>query len=111
LRLPRRLAIRTLDDLTRPMSLENRASRRHVVMTRGIVHSGPDQALQRCLVRNVSATGAKLRLPTTKDVPERFTLILSRDGTVKRECCIVWRSDQEVGVRFVRSGDEPRMEQ
>jgi hypothetical protein len=38
------------------------------------------------------------------DVPDQFTVVLSRDGAVNRDCGVVWRSEREVGVQFMRSG-------
>jgi hypothetical protein len=84
------------------MSAEKRDSRRRAVMTPGMVMGGAKRALQICVVRNLSASGAKLGFNATDDVPDRFTLILSRDGSVNRDCIVVWRSDREVGVQFVR---------
>ena len=72
-------------------------------MTPGMVTGGAKKPFQVCLVLNLSASGAKLRLDTTDDVPHQFTLLLSRDGSVNRDCRVVWRSDREVGVQFLRS--------
>ena len=59
----------------------------------------------RCIVRNISATGAKLEvlgpiLSTT------FDIVFDDDKWPRRSCRIVWRKDTAIGVKFEIS--EPR---
>lgn len=49
---------------------------------------------------DVSATGAKLLSKVSSAVPQEFHLILSRDGRLRRQCQVVWRSETAIGVRF-----------
>jgi hypothetical protein len=49
---------------------------------------------------DVSATGAKLFSKVPSEVPQEFHLILSRDGQLRRQCQVVWRSAAAIGVRF-----------
>ena len=56
-----------------------------------------------CTLANVSASGAKLTLKTPVEVPDTFTLVLSKGGAVRRQCEVVWRTEKEIGVQFVLS--------
>jgi hypothetical protein len=52
-----------------------------------------------CTVRNLSAVGACLELPSTLGVPERFDLVIA-PGKDARRCRIAWKDDTRVGVTF-----------
>jgi hypothetical protein len=52
-------------------------------------------------MKDVSATGAKLVLLEQSEIPDEFTLLLSKYGNVRRRCKISWRSETAVGVQFV----------
>ncbi|MGI9424789.1 MAG: PilZ domain-containing protein [Hyphomicrobiaceae bacterium] len=53
-----------------------------------------------CVVKNISATGARVSSDLVPDIPDTFDLIIDLDGLEAR-CEVVWRKDKEVGVRFV----------
>jgi hypothetical protein len=50
---------------------------------------------------DVSKGGAKLKLDRSVDLPDRFFITLSERGDVQRLCRVVWRSETEIGVRFI----------
>jgi PilZ domain len=52
-----------------------------------------------CTVRNVSAAGACLELPSTVGVPERFDLLIGPEKH-PRPCRIAWKDEKRVGVTF-----------
>jgi hypothetical protein len=52
-----------------------------------------------CMVRNVSASGACLVLPSTVGVPDRFDLMVATE-TYPRHCRVAWKDDTRVGVTF-----------
>jgi len=52
-----------------------------------------------CRVRNVSAAGACLELPSTVGVPDRFDLLIASE-THARACRVAWKDDTRVGVTF-----------
>jgi hypothetical protein len=83
---------------------ERRKHRRKVLITNATVEV--DGASRPCRVLNISAEGAHLALDQTS-LPERFVLLLSANGSVRRLCDLVWRNDDEIGVRFVRGAAEP----
>lgn len=52
-----------------------------------------------CTVRDLSETGARLRVAQGQAVPAKFDLIIDSDG-FEASCSVVWRRNEEVGVRF-----------
>ena len=59
-----------------------------------------DNQLHRCSIADISETGARIRLETDWEVPERFLLLLTRGGKTRRLCHKVWREGLTVGVEF-----------
>jgi|tagenome__1003787_1003787.scaffolds.fasta_scaffold20371018_1 hypothetical protein len=51
----------------------------------------------KCIVRNLSETGAALQVDGL--VPNSFELVLDADGS-RRSCVVVWRRRTRVGVNF-----------
>ena len=54
-----------------------------------------------CAIVDISSGGACLQLDRTDRVPGEFLLVLSANGSVRRLCRIAWRSQTQIGVRFV----------
>jgi hypothetical protein len=52
-----------------------------------------------CVVRDISAHGARLVLVSTACTPDSFDLSFDAARTL-RFCQIVWRSPMEIGVQF-----------
>jgi hypothetical protein len=82
------------------MSIENRKTRRRIVQHPAVVLNRDGSISCLCTMKDVSATGAKLVLAEQSEIPDEFTLLLSKYGNVRRRCQISWRSDTEIGVRF-----------
>ena len=53
-----------------------------------------------CVLKDVSAKGARLRVPDASAVPDRFELFLKQTGEF-RPATVRWRRVTEVGVSFV----------
>ena len=53
-----------------------------------------------CQLINISNSGAKLTGFFPEKMPDRFILGLSMDGRVLRNCKLVWRKGEEIGVCF-----------
>jgi hypothetical protein len=88
------------------MSKEKRIAPRQDVRWQGIVSDNQGVALSRCLLVNVSATGAKLAVEFPDKIPDSFVLVLSRNGGVRRVCDVKWRSGTTIGVRFSLSSTQ-----
>ena len=80
--------------------VEKRKDVRRSVQQPAIVVRGDGSVFGRCLMSDVSATGAKLKLAAGGVAPPQFILVLSRDGQLRRQCLVVWQSGATLGVRF-----------
>ena len=52
-----------------------------------------------CTVQNITSAGACLKLANTFGVPDSFDLTFEH-GRTRRACRVVWRTDDQLGVRF-----------
>jgi hypothetical protein len=59
-------------------------------------------AARRCVVRDLSSTGAKVTVDDPNVLPGKLRLAFSRDARTGRNCEVVWRRGKTVGVKFVR---------
>jgi hypothetical protein len=51
-------------------------------------------------MRDISTGGAKIVLKNVDELPNAFLLSLSRNGTVRRHCHLMWRDVESAGVQF-----------
>jgi PilZ domain-containing protein len=63
------------------------------------IGAGSMRAALHCGVRNLSDTGACLRLDDAQAVPDSFHLVFD-SGEPSRQCRVVWRNARQLGVRF-----------
>jgi hypothetical protein len=82
------------------MGTENRKARRRFVAHPAVVLNRDGTISCLCTMKDVSATGAKLVLVEQREIPDEFTLLLSKYGNVRRRCKISWRTESAIGVRF-----------
>jgi hypothetical protein len=59
-------------------------------------------AARQCVVRDLSATGAKVTIDDPNTLPAKLRLAFSRDARTGRACEVVWRRGKSVGIKFVR---------
>jgi hypothetical protein len=59
-------------------------------------------AARQCVVQDMSASGAKIRVEDSNALPATLRLAFSRDARTGRPCQVVWRRGNSVGVKFVR---------
>ena len=84
------------------MSREKRAHVRRLMAHRARVESPDGSFAAECVMIDVSAGGARLILSTTDPLPDRFFLVLSHDGALRRLCEPMWHSEATaVGVQFI----------
>ena len=60
------------------------------------------EQLHGCMLSDISDTGARLNVEKSAKLPDRFVLVLSGRGPARRNCRVVWRKPQQVGVAFER---------
>jgi hypothetical protein len=59
-------------------------------------------AARRCVVRDMSSTGAKITIEDPNTLPAKLRLAFARDARTGRACEVVWRRGKSFGIRFVR---------
>jgi hypothetical protein len=88
------------------MSKEKRIASRQDVRWQGIISDNQGTVFSRCLLVNVSASGAKLVVEFPDKIPDTFVLVLSRNGGVRRVCDVKWHSGSSIGVKFSLSSTQ-----
>lgn len=78
-----------------------RKSARRTVQSQGWIRLEGDFAVQPCLIVDMSHTGARLRVESSKRVTDRFKLLMSRHDTSGYRCQVKWRRGDNLGVKFV----------
>ncbi|HEX2257818.1 MAG TPA: PilZ domain-containing protein [Afifellaceae bacterium] len=82
--------------------MEHRAHPRRKTLKHGSLVLKPGGAKVDCVVRDISAGGARIWRPHWVRLPRRFQLTIPGEINVKAELC--WENGQEAGLRFVGSG-------
>jgi hypothetical protein len=72
------------------------------------VDAGDGSSPRSCTMSDVSQTGARLTIENPADVPDEFTLLLTGDGSVRRQCRVMRRIDREIGVQFLNNAPPRR---
>jgi hypothetical protein len=65
------------------------------------IDAGDGSQRQECTLWDISDAGVRLNIETPRNVPFEFSLVLSKDGKISRRCRVVWRSDDQIGARFL----------
>ncbi len=93
--------------LAKPIPLtpdEQRRARRPRVLLSGRLVFGEADMTADCAIRDLTETGARVRLSGPAALPARITLIEVGSGKV-HDCEVSWRRLPEIGVRFLSSHD------
>jgi len=78
-----------------------RAARKSVQQSGWITLDG-GFAARRCVVHDMSSTGAKITVENSSALAGRLRLAFSRDAKTGRRCEVVWRRGKSFGIKFVR---------
>jgi hypothetical protein len=81
------------------MTAEKRSAPRTRAFLKGKAIFNNRQSTLDCLVRDISATGARLEVSNAVLLPESFDLYVAQKDTTLR-ARISWRRDGEIGVEF-----------
>ncbi|MER2249323.1 PilZ domain-containing protein [Methylorubrum podarium] len=76
-----------------------RAGRRHRVVQQGRIVLGPER-LVACTVRDLSRTGAKIRVAPEQVLPETFSLVIAAHDLRTMTARLCWRRGDFAGVAF-----------
>ncbi|GLQ10801.1 pilus assembly protein PilZ [Devosia yakushimensis] len=80
------------------MTEERRAAPRQRVLKGGRIVINDGFSTFQCTVRNLSEAGARLKVASIIGIPDTFDLAMD-DGR-KHACTVVWRTANEIGVKF-----------
>lgn len=83
------------------MNTKNRKHRRKNVHFDVALANTAGITIGTCTVANISEGGAHLTQLESAEIPEKFYLLLTHGGTVRRLCEVAWRKEGEVGVKFI----------
>lgn len=62
-----------------------------------------------CALMDVSDAGARLAVLAVDMVPDEFVLRMSATSNVIRQCKVVWRKDDEIGITYLKPGDVQKL--
>lgn len=90
------------------MRHNKRKERRRQIKHAGRIISVDGALSIRCIVLDISGSGARIAVENPADVPEEFILSLVDNARVSRLCQRVWRADHHLGIRFTAPESPPR---
>jgi hypothetical protein len=82
---------------------EHRRAVRERRLAAGRIKFGPGGEV-RCMIRNLSSSGALLEIGAPTDIPDKFVLVVL-SNLKKRNCEVVWRHGNRFGVAFTGPED------
>lgn len=81
---------------------EYRRQTRRPIHRHAVVVGEAARTSVRCIVWDMSDGGARLALAhSSAEIPRTFSLLLTKDARVRRNCEVVWTDAHFVGVKFV----------
>jgi PilZ domain len=78
---------------------EQRKHERRLTLKTANIHFDVNGEERECAVLDLSDAGACVIVASTTDVPDTFALTTDRDG-LTRECKVVWRKGNRLGLSF-----------
>ena len=79
---------------------DRRATERRRIVRAAISTFDSLQSAIPCVLLDLSEGGARLNLSSVQDLNDEFRLTVETEN-IDRRCVIVWRSGDEIGVRFI----------
>jgi hypothetical protein len=84
------------------MGAELRKATRRQVAQQALMLREDGSIIGPCTMLDVSATGARLKMPTESAAPTEFILLLSKvNAAMRRRCAVAWQDKKIMGVRFL----------
>ena len=82
---------------------EKRKNLRRPISYPAFIDLGEALPLRECTLCDASQEGAQLAVAHPDSVPNEFILALSSDGAARRRCRVVWRTENQIGVEFLKN--------
>jgi len=83
------------------MDIDKRKFPRLPLNRRAIILGLDGSILGTCELSDVSRSGAKIEPRRPRAIPDKFVLVMSQDGRLRRHCSVSWRTNTALDVRFV----------
>jgi hypothetical protein len=83
------------------MAFRMRQDNRNKVDRVAWISVGNGLPLRNCTLIDISESGAKLALKEVENIPDVFSLWLSRHGHPRYSCRVVWSRQNSIGVQFL----------
>jgi hypothetical protein len=84
------------------MAGEKRRSPRKHLRYPGEIDIGDGSALRKCLLSDISDTGARVMIEKPDEIPDKVMLLLGHERGARRRCKVVWREDKQIGLEFLK---------
>jgi hypothetical protein len=81
---------------------EKRKNLRRTVTYPAFLDLGDGLPARECTLCDASQEGAQLAVADPDSLPDEFTLALSADGAARRRCRVIWRTEKQIGVEFLK---------
>ena len=81
---------------------EKRKNLRRSITYPAFIDLGDGSPAIECTLCDASQEGALLAVADPDSVPDEFILALSSDGAARRRCRVAWRTEDQVGVEFLK---------
>ena len=81
--------------------IENRRTQRRKVVQGASLFVGVGEPTIACIIKDLSNSGARVKVDTVTALPDEIILMLSRDGHLNRPCRVVWRDGSLIGLQFI----------
>jgi hypothetical protein len=91
--------------MTAPQEPERKREHRQRVLKGASILNGVSNSEVRCVLRNMHANGAELKIDIDARVPNEFLLYVPVDG-IAYKTVVRWRREGRIGVMF--TGTEPK---
>jgi hypothetical protein len=85
---------------TQCMAPNLRKDKRKPIAADGMIYDLQGKPLVTVTVKNVSVGGAQLEMTAEVELPQVFSLVLTRSGNVRRPCKKAWQFATVAGVSF-----------
>ena len=91
-----------MTEYTSCQSAEKRKNLRRSITYPAFIDLGDGSPAIECTLCDASQEGAQLAVADPDSVPDEFILALSSDGAARRRCRVAWRTEDQVGVEFLK---------
>jgi hypothetical protein len=91
--------LRNMTDAELTASAERRRSPRYELRRATTLYYAPGNQSARCLIRNISRTGARILVDDVVELPDQITLVTPSNRA--RLALVRWRIGDEFGIEFI----------